>query len=151
MRCIGTAAICNLPAGPGICLQPCKLCRACDNAVCSDAVRQSAAVPVHKAQRRGSACVSWGDATSAGTVPAAYRNFSSVDINITSMVSPSSVLLPFGAASGPEAEQLADSMKLLGYEVRAPGVCQGHGASLMLLRCADDAKRSTTIALTSRS
>ena len=69
-------------------------------------------------------------------MPAAYLNFSSVDINITSMVSPASVFLPFGAASGPEAEQLSDSMKLLGYEVRiGQRLCRVRGVARSITTC----------------
>ncbi len=72
----------------------------------------------------------YGLCTSAGTVPVAYSNFSSVDINITTMVTTSSVLLPFGAASGPAAQQLSDSMNLLGYEVRRQVHVGGWGGAI---------------------
>ena len=50
-------------------------------------------------------------------MPPAYLNYSSVDINITYMASPASLLLPFGGPSRLEEEQLSDSMAILGYKV----------------------------------
>ena len=53
----------------------------------------------------------------AGTVPAPYLNYTSVDINVTYLVSPASLLPPFGGPSRPECQQLSDSMDILGYKV----------------------------------
>ena len=77
---------------------------------------------VYAAPRQPQACVvvaELGWALSAGTVAGPYLSYSSVDINVTYLVGPSSLLPPFGGPSYPECKQLSDSMAILGYNVRA--------------------------------